>query len=42
MCILCVLRYVLNGGVDSNSEAVITVAVGAAEFDHVLCFGFKE
>jgi len=32
---------VLSGGVD-NSEAVTTVAVGAAEFDDVLCLGFKE
>ena len=42
MCILHVSRSVLSGGVDNNSEAVTTVAVGAAKFDDVLCLEFKE
>jgi len=45
MCVLRVSKSVLSGGGgggDSNSEAVTTVAMGAAKFVDVLCLEFKE
>jgi hypothetical protein len=36
------MKFVLNGGGDNSSDAVTTVAMGAANFDVMLCLELKE